>query len=80
MFVRIALATFVITVLAWAVLVRASDGAGPPRAYVVEPGDSLWSIAAEQYAGDPREGVWKLQKQNGLAGATIRPGQRLYLP
>ena len=80
MFVRIALTTFVITVLAWAVLVRASDGAGPPRAYVVEPGDSLWSIAAEQYAGDPREGVWKLQKQNGLAEATIRPGQRLYLP
>ena len=80
MFARIALATFVITVLAWAVLVRASDGAGPPRAYVVEPGDSLWSIAAAQYAGDPREGVWKLQKQNGLAGATIRPGQRLFLP
>lgn len=80
MFVRIVLTTFVITVLAWAVLVRASDGAGPPRAYVVKPGDSLWSIAAEQYAGDPREGVWKLQKQNGLAGVTIRPGQRLFLP
>ena len=80
MFVRIVLTTFVITVLAWAVLVRSSDGAGPPRAYVVKPGDSLWSIAAEQYAGDPREGVWKLQKQNGLAGVTIRPGQRLFLP
>ena len=80
MFVRIVLTTFVITVLAWAVLVRTSDGAGPPRAYVVKPGDSLWSIAADQYAGDPREGVWKLQKQNGLAGVTIRPGQRLFLP
>ena len=80
MFVRIVLTTFVITALAWAVLVRTSDGAGPPHAYVVQPGDSLWSIAAEQYAGDPREGVWKLQKQNGLAGATIRPGQRLFLP
>ena len=80
MFVRIVLTTFVITVLAWAVLVRSSDGAGPPRAYVVKPGDSLWSIAAEQYAGDPREGVWKLQKQNGLAGVTIRPGQRILLP
>jgi LysM repeat protein len=80
MFVRIVLTTFVITALAWAVLVRSSDGAGPPRAYVVKPGDSLWSIAAEQYAGDPREGVWKLQKQNGLAGVTIRPGQRLFLP
>jgi len=80
MFVRIVLTTFVITVLAWAVLVRTSDGAGPTHAYVVKPGDSLWSIAAEQYAGDPREGVWKLQKQNGLAGVTIRPGERLFLP
>ncbi len=80
MFVRIVLTTFVITVLAWAVLVRTSDGAGPPRAYVVKPGDSLWSIAAAQYAGDPREGVWKLQKQNGLAGVTISPGQRILLP
>jgi LysM repeat protein len=80
MFVRIVLTTFVVAVLAWAVLVRSSDGAGPPHAYVVKPGDSLWSIAAEQYAGDPREGVWKLQKQNGLAGPTIRPGQRLLLP
>lgn len=80
MFVRIVLTTLVITVLAWAVLVRTSDGAGPPRAYVVKPGDSLWSIAAERYAGDPREGVWKMQKQNGLTGVTIRPGQRLFLP
>jgi len=80
MFVRIVLTTFVITALAWAVLVRSSDGAGPPHAYVVKPGDSLWSIAAEWYSGDPREGVWKLQKQNGLAGVTIRPGQRLFLP
>ena len=80
MFVRILLTTFVITVLAWAVLVRASDGAGQPRAYVVKPGDSLWSIAAEKYPGDPREGVWKLQKRNGLAEPTIRPGERLLLP
>ena len=80
MFVRIVVTTFAIMVLAWAVLVRASDGAGPPRAYVVKPGDSLWSIAAEQYPGDPREGVWKLQRQNALAGPTIHPGQRLMLP
>jgi LysM repeat protein len=80
MFVRILLTTFVVMVLAWAVLVRTSDGAGPPQAYVVKPGDSLWSIAAEHYPGDPREGVWKLQKQNGLAGPTIRPGERLLLP
>jgi hypothetical protein len=80
MFGRILLTTFLATVLAWAVFARASDGAGRAQFYVVEPGDSLWSIAAERYPGDPREGVWKLQRGNGLSGATISPGQRLVLP
>ena len=64
----------------WAVFARASESAGPPRAYVVQPGDSLWSIAAERYAGDPREGVWKLQRLNDLSGTSILPGQRILLP
>jgi LysM repeat protein len=46
----------------------------------VRPGETLWSIAVASYAGDPREGVWKLQRRNGLASATIVPGQRLVLP
>jgi LysM repeat protein len=80
MFVRILLVAAVATVLAWSVLARASDGAGPAEVYIVRPGDTLWSIAAERYAGDPREGVWKLERGNALAGTTIRPGQRLILP
>ena len=64
----------------WAVFARASESAGPPQAYVVQPGDSLWAIAAERYPGDPREGVWKLRRANGLAGAAIYPGQKLLLP
>jgi LysM repeat protein len=46
----------------------------------VKPGDTLWSIAAANLAGDPREGVWELQQRNRLSGTLIRPGQRLVLP
>ena len=48
--------------------------------YRVQAGDTLWSIAARSYGGDPREGVWKLRERNHLAGTTIAPGQVLRLP
>jgi LysM repeat protein len=48
--------------------------------YVVQPADTLWSIAAKHYAGDPREGIWELQQRNHLRGTTLVPGQRLVLP
>ena len=59
---------------------RSSHGAGPERTYVVKPTDTLWSIAAHSYAGDVREGVWKLQQRNHLRSATLRPGQVIVLP
>jgi LysM repeat protein len=79
MFGRILMIAIAVAVL-WAVFARASESAGPRQAYVVQPGDSLWSIAAERYPGDPREGVWMLKRVNGLAGASIYPGQELQLP
>ncbi len=57
-----------------------SEGAGPEQAYVVRPYDTLWSISASHYAGDPRDGIYRIERANGLAGALIRPGQRLVLP
>jgi LysM repeat protein len=63
-----------------AVHARPSGGAGRAQVYVVKPADTLWSIAATHYAGDPRAGVWKLEQRNGLAGPTLVPGQRLVLP
>ena len=63
----------------WAALARSSDALGPERRYVVQPHDTLWSIAARGYA-DPREGVWELRQRNDLDGATIVPGQVLVLP
>ena len=79
MFFRLALVTLAAFVV-WAVLVRPSEGAGRERVYVVKPTDTLWSIASANYAGDPREGVWRLRERNGLDGALLRPGQRLMIP
>lgn len=80
MFGRIILIALLAMFLGWSVLTRTVDGAGPAQVYVVQSGDTLWSIASTRYAGDPREGVWKLQRRNRLAGTTISPGQRLVLP
>ena len=57
----------VLAALAVGLAARSSHGAGPERTYVVKPTDTLWSIAARSYAGDVREGVWKLQQRNHLA-------------
>ena len=48
---------------------------------VVEPGDTLWSIAAEHYpADDVRVRVDDIEQANGLDGPTIGVGQTLRLP
>ena len=80
MFVRLALIVLVATFLGWSVMTRTVESAGRAQVYVVQPGDTLWSIASARYAGDPREGVWKLERRNQLAGTTINPGQKLVLP
>jgi LysM repeat protein len=80
MFVRIVLVTFLITLLAWSVLARGSEGAGSGQPYRVRAGDTLWSIAARHYHGDPREGVWQLQRENGLDAAVLQPGQVIVIP
>jgi LysM repeat protein len=59
---------------------RGSSGAGPRQIYVVRAGDTLWTIATHTYAGDPREGVWRLQQRNHLTSPTITPGEKLLLP
>ncbi len=74
------LIVLVLAALAVGLVARTSHGAGPERTYVVKPTDTLWSIASSHYAGDPREGVWKLRHHNHLAGTTVRVGQTLVLP
>jgi nucleoid-associated protein YgaU len=64
----------------WAALAHDSGAGGPGHRYRVERGDTLWSIAVERYAGDPRAGVYDLQQRNQLSSATITPGQVLSVP
>jgi nucleoid-associated protein YgaU len=48
---------------------------------VVQPGDTLWSIATSLDGdGDVRAVVDEIQELNGLAGAELVPGQVLQLP
>jgi hypothetical protein len=69
-----------------AVLVAASTGdaaapAGPAPSVVVQPGDTLWSIAARYAPGpDPFGTIEQIRQLNGLEGYTVHAGQRLQLP
>ncbi len=78
--------------VAAAVLAVAAAAAGlalvahgsPPTTYrtvVVQPGDTLWNIAAAAYPGDdPRVRVDDIEAANGLDGPVIRAGETLRLP
>lgn len=57
-----------------------SSGAAREERYVVRGGDTLWALAADRYAGDPREGVWEIRTRNGLEGSALVAGTVLYLP
>jgi LysM repeat protein len=53
--------------------------AGGMRVYVVQPGDTLWSIARQLHPqDDPRPVVDQLASQ--IHGGSLQVGQRLVLP
>lgn len=48
---------------------------------VVQPGDTLWSIAAGHYpSDDTRARVDDIERLNGLRGPAIEAGETLHLP
>jgi LysM repeat protein len=79
MFARVVVIVALLTLaVAWGA--HRSDGAGREHVYVVRAGDTLWTIAADHYGGDPREAVWRLEDRNHLTGSLVQPGQHLRLP
>jgi LysM repeat protein len=79
MFVRLMILALTVA-LAVGYFAHPSGGAGHGTRHVVQPSDTLWSIAASHYAGDPRAAVWKLQQRNRLSSTILVPGQTLVLP
>ena len=64
-------------------LAKVAEGgaAGPYEALTVEPGDTLWSIAADRYpGGDVRAKVFQIEAANHLNGPAIRAGETLQVP
>ncbi len=86
---RIVLATVasvllsVMVVLSGQITADAGSASGGPAlaAVVVQPGESLWSIASEVApAADPRETIALIRDLNGMQGSTVVPGQSLVVP
>lgn len=62
-------------------LAARGDAAPGYTTVVVQPGDTLWSIASEHYPEDDvRVRVDDIEQANGLDGPTIEVGQSLKLP
>ncbi len=60
-----------------------ADGSptGPASSVVVQPHDTLWSIAARTAPErDPFAAIAEIKKINGLEGSVVHPGQTLELP
>ncbi len=78
--VAAALAAVLLATVGFAVIAHG----GSPHAdatVVVQPGDTLWSIAAAHYPSDDiRARVDDIEQANGLRGPAIEPGETLRLP
>jgi LysM repeat protein len=56
-------------------------GAAEPQVAVVEPGDTLWSVAVRHAPSrDPYGVIAEIKRLNSLGDTTIHPGQELILP
>lgn len=65
------------------VLAQTAHGSSPAglETVHVEPGQTLWSIAAQRYPGaDTRAKVLEIEKLNGRAAPDLRVGETLKVP
>ena len=79
---RLALMLGTVVLASLGLAVAAHGGSEPSyTTVVVQPGDTLWSIASEHYpADDVRVRVDDIEQANGLHGPAIEVGQTLRLP
>ena len=83
---RFALFLFLIFVAVWAGVrvanATSQSGALDERSYEVQPGDTLWQIAATEYdeSLDLRAVVYEIGEANDLSDALLQPGQEITLP
>ncbi len=80
MFGKLLIAALLAALAVGLVEAHSSSGAGQKQLYVVRPADTLWSIAAKTYGGDPREGIWRIEQANHLVSDDIAPGEKIVLP
>jgi hypothetical protein len=60
---------------------QAADPAGDNLVAVVQPGDTLWSIAQRYAPGADRfDTIDEIRRLNGIEDYTVHAGQRLVLP
>ena len=60
---------------------RGADPTGPAPTVVVQPGDTLWSVAERhQPSRDPFAVILEIRRINGLDGNIVHAGQVLTLP
>lgn len=81
----VALLTGLVLAGGMAGLVTSTSQAASPSAarevVVVQPGDTLWSLAARHVPSrDPYGMIEEIRRLNGLRDNTVHPGQELVLP
>jgi Tfp pilus assembly protein FimV len=60
---------------------RPAAGYQGMRQIVVQPGQTLWSIAAQaEPSADPRQVIAEIMTANSLAGSNLEAGQLLWVP
>ncbi len=70
-----------LSVSLWLAIVAHGGTAAQDSTVVVQPGDTLWSIAAQRYPSDDvRERVDGIELANGLHSPLIEVGEILKLP
>ncbi len=79
------LVVLLVALVAWGPGVVATSGGGTPdqvRTVTVQPGQTLWTIAADSgLGGDPRDVVREIQDLNALTDpGTLQVGQTLAVP